>query len=123
MPNTGERFRKLLGQCDFLLIPSREDAQPGTFVEGAALGLLPVATLTSGYSLSFPRLVLENTPAEWAGLLALLQELPEEELLRARGLLDVYLQCMHDWATIEAQIVFYLRELESGLIRSPEVQP
>jgi len=123
MPNTGERFRKLLSQCDFLLIPSREDAQPGTFVEGAALGLLPVATLTSGYSLSFPRLVLENTPAEWAGLLALLQELPEEELLRARGLLDVYLQCMHDWATIESQIVFYLRELESGLIRPPEVQP
>jgi hypothetical protein len=111
VPNTTRIFRRAMADCDFILVPSREDAQPGTLIEAASLGLLPVAAYTSGYSLSYPRLVTPNTTEAWLGIVDTLQNASQAELQEARHVIDSYLRQVHDWYEIEAQITWYLREL------------
>ena len=86
------------------------EVQPGTFVEAASMGLIPVATYTSGYSISYPRLVDPNNVEEWLKIVDFLQQVPEEELLRCQAANDLYLSYMHNWNEIENQILFYLGE-------------
>jgi len=109
-PNTGMAFRRIVSDCDFILVPSREDAQPGTLVEATALGLIPVATYASGYSISYPRLVEPDRLEEWLQVVDYLQKVPEDDLMRARSGFDSYLRAIHSWPVVENQIVFYLRE-------------
>ena len=108
--NTSQSFRRIVGQCDFVLTPSREDAQPGTVIELAALGLLPVVSYTSGYSLSCPRLAEPNTLDEWLEIVDLLQQASEDDLVCYQAVKDCYLERFHDWFVVESQIQFYLRE-------------
>lgn len=110
IPNTMGLFRRSMANCDFVLVPSREDAQPGTLVEALAFGLLPVATYTSGYSLSYPRLVVPNTPEAWLAVLDTLQSAASSDLVEARNVFDTYLKLIHDWHGVEDQITWYLRE-------------
>jgi len=118
-PNTHKDFQRVVGKCDFILVPSREDAQPGIPVEGAALGLIPVTTYTSGYSISYPRLVEPNTLEEWLNVIDYLQNVPEAELGQARSVFDAYLGSVHNWHTVESQIVFYLREFVQREVGDP----
>ena len=110
LPNTTGLFRRSIADCDFVLVPSHEDAQPGIFVEAASFGVLPVAAYTAGYSLSYPRLVVPNTLEAWLAIVDTLQNATQAELLAAREVFDAYLTQIHDWRGVQAQIVWYLRE-------------
>ncbi len=115
MLNTSERFRQEVGNCDFILTPSREDAQPGTVVEAAALGLIPATTYTSGYSISFPFLVEPNKVELWGQVVDYLQAVDNSVLLEVQDFIQHYLRSFHDWYLIEAEILFYLRETLTGV--------
>ncbi len=110
MPNTGKLFRKILKDCDFILIPSHEDAQPGSYIEAASIGLIPVASYTSGYSLSFPYVIAPNIIENWVDTLDLLQEMEVGEMIQAQKFIQHYLSVVHNWSQIKQQILFYLRE-------------
>lgn len=116
LPNTTGLFRRAIADCDFVLVPSHEDAQPGIFIEAASFGVLPVAAYTAGYSLSYPRLVAPNTLEAWLAIVDTLQNATQAELLAARGVFDAYLTQVHDWRGVQAQILWYLREF---LAREP----
>lgn len=108
--NTSRRFRRIAQECDFVLLPSREDAQPGTFIEAASLGLLPIASYNSGYSLSFPILAEPNTVDTWLRIVDIVQQASDSSLCQAQQVVQHYLRTIHAWNVIEQQIVFYLRE-------------
>jgi hypothetical protein len=108
--NTSTRFRKIVQECDFVLLPSREDAQPGTFIEAASMGLLPMASCSSGYSISFPRLAEPNTVDTWLQIVDSVQQTSASSLYHAQEVMQHYLRTIHGWNAIEQQIVFYLRE-------------
>jgi hypothetical protein len=110
MPNTSSLFRNLLKECDFILIPSHEDAQPGSYIEAAAIGLIPVASYTSGYSLSFPYVISPNNLENWLAALDLLQNVDEGKLIQAQNFTLHYLNVIHNWSLIKQQVLFYLRE-------------
>jgi hypothetical protein len=111
MPNTSSLFRNLLKECDFILIPSHEDAQPGSYIEAAAIGLIPVASYTSGYSLSFPYVISPNNLENWLAALDLLQNVDEGKLIQAQNFTQHYLNVIHNWSLIKQQVLFYLREV------------
>jgi hypothetical protein len=108
--NTSGRFRKIVQECDFVLLPSREDAQPGTLLEAASLGLLPMASYYSGYSISFPMLAEPNTVDTWLQMVDSVQQTSASFLSQALGVMQHYLRTIHSWNVIEQQITFYLRE-------------
>lgn len=110
IPNTSKRFRQVIGKCDFILSPSREDAQPGTVIEVASIGLLPVNTYTSGYSISFPSLINPNNPENWSRVVDDLQKMDIDTLDEAQNFIQHYLRSIHNWYRIENQVLFYLRE-------------
>ena len=99
-----------MSNCDFLLVPSREDAQPGTVCEGISLGLIPVVSYMSGYSIGFPNVIFNDNIEEWLQILDMLQNVPEEELQQYQSFLDRYLDYFHNWKVVEDQICFYLQE-------------
>jgi glycosyltransferase involved in cell wall biosynthesis len=108
--NTDKRFQKIVADCDFILVPSREDAQPGVPIEAMSLGVISVTTYTCGYSYSYPRLIEPNTLDEWLKVVDFLQQVSDDELLRCQAINDYYLHQIHNWAEVERQTVFYLRE-------------
>lgn len=108
--NTSRRFHKIVQECDFVLLPSREDAQPGTLLEAASLGLLPMASYHSGYSISFPFLAEPNTVDTWLQLVDSAQNISTSSLHKVQELVHHYLRTIHCWGSIEQEIVFYLRE-------------
>ncbi len=108
--NTSKHFRNEIKKCDFLLLPSKEDAQPGVFVETASLGLIPVSTYSAGYSISFPKVVIENNAQEWVAIIDRLQNCDNFELLKVQQFFRYYLDNIHDWSLIESQILVYLSE-------------
>ncbi len=110
IPNTTSNFQKTVAECDFLLAPSKEDAQPGTPIEAAALGLIPVMSYTSGYSISYPKIVSPNTIEEWVKVVDFLQNVSSEDLSRCQGSITYYLNQIHNWNSIEDQIILYIRE-------------
>lgn len=110
MANTGKQFRNLLTECDFVLLPSREDAQPGSLIEAASIGLIPVATYTSGYSISFPRIIAPNNIENWTETLDVLQHMEDKKLVHAQNFIQHYLNAIHNWHNIGQLIEFYLRE-------------
>lgn len=110
IPNTSKKFQKIVTDCDFLLVPSREDAQPGTVCEAIALGLIPVVSYMSGYSIGYPSVVFSDNVEEWLKIVDTLQNISEKELHQFRLLLDRYLDYCHNWPIIEEQICFYLQE-------------
>ena len=110
LSNTSLRFRRTVSKCDFILTPSREDAQPGSLLEASALGLLPMATYESGYSLSHPYLIVPNTCENWIEAIALVQELPTKVLMSAQEVIQQYVRVLHSWQRIENDLIFNMRE-------------
>jgi hypothetical protein len=110
LPNTSDKFREVVASCDFLLAPSREDAQAGTIVEAMSLGLIPVVSYASGYSIGIPKVMFSDSIEEWLDVIDFLQQVSEDFLLSCRSELDRYLAAFHNWSIIENQICFYIRE-------------
>jgi hypothetical protein len=109
--NTSLRFRQIAQDCDFVILPSREDAQAGTLVEAMSLGLLPMASYNSGYSLSFPTLIEPNCIDTWLRAIDEVQQIDTCALYTAQNIMRHYLDTVHAWRLVEQQIIFYLREL------------
>ena len=110
MSNTGKLFRKIIRDCDFILVPSHEDAQPGSFIEAASIGLIPVSSYSSGYSISFPKIVSPNNVENWIDILDKLQSIEEEKLVQAQNFIQHYINVIHNWHEIKQMVLFYFRE-------------
>ena len=110
LPNTDRNFQRMVARCDFILAPSREDAQAGVVIEAMSIGLIPAVSYTSGYSIGVPNVVLGDSVQEWLDVIDQLQSAPASDLISYRRELDRYLACFHDWCVVEKQICLYLRE-------------
>jgi len=113
VPNGTRRFAEAVASADFVLCPSRVDAEPATVLECTSIGLLPVVSGTTGHVVSVPRPVEENTPEAWVQVLDELQAMPSSDLDERWRLMDRYLDECHSWPRIRMQLVEYVCEILS----------
>ena len=98
--------RELVAGYDFLLTCGRSDANPTTILEAASWGLIPVATLQSGY---YENDWLVNIPLDDVStasrILNRLNEVSEEELFQRQQSGFRYLDEHYNWDRLAQQVV------------------
>lgn len=97
--------KQLVANYDFLITCGRSDANPTTILESAAWGLIPVATLQSGYCGDdwLVNIPLDDVTGASA-VLRRLNECPEVELLRRQAAGFHQLDRHYNWDRVTQQI-------------------
>jgi hypothetical protein len=122
VPHGGQDFRHqvsrdLIAGYDFLLTCGRSDANPTTILEATSWGLIPVATLQSGY---YENDWLVNIPLDDVStasrILERLNHLPEEELFERQRAGFRYLDEHYNWDRLAHQV---MKCLEIPIPREP----
>ncbi len=117
MDNRGREFRRIVTQADFVVVPSREDSEPGTVAECSSFGLLPIVSEFAGYVLSFPNRVDVDNLHQFAATLRTAQEADEETVRGWQMLNAQYIEQFHRPEVCEALLRFYIEEACSEFCR------
>lgn len=119
---------KSIAECDFTITVARADANPATILETMAWGLIPTATVQSGYE-GWPGIVpLPLDAAEQAAsALKVLLASPEKHLLGIRDANDKALATHFTWARFAADVVAAIETdvsppVESSLLRQASLK-
>lgn len=103
-------FRRVVSQADYIVVPSREDSQPGTVAECSSLGLLPIVSEFAGYVLSFPNRIDVDDLDQCAATLRAAQT-ADEETVRGWQILNAsYIEQFHRPERCESLLRFYIEE-------------
>ncbi len=113
LDNRSREFRNTVTQADFVVVPSREDSQPGVVVECGSLGLLPIVSEFAGYVLSFPNRLDVNDIDQCCETLQSAQAADERLVRDWQVLFARYIEQFHRPALCDGLLPFYIQEAAS----------
>ncbi len=103
-------FRRIVSQADYIVAPSREDAQPGTVAECGSLGLLPIVSEFAGYVLSFPQRINVDDVEQCEATLRTADAADEKLVGDWQALNARYIDQFHRPEECGALLRFYIKE-------------